>query len=95
MLIANLKENFNYSCVVTEDITEGTQLLGDRFSEPYHFVTDYGGTAIKCTLFDVVLSQLVSETVAPEQPKSPVIHTKDNVVIIKLFQTSARFGPIQ
>ena len=57
LLIGDVQPNYNYSCMVSEQLDDSAQVLGNKVSEPFHFATDYIGesaynrmtcTAMRC-----------------------------------------------
>ena len=41
VLMGNVQANFNYSCMITEQLDGDASVLGSRVSHPFHFATDF------------------------------------------------------
>ncbi|XP_064382504.1 uncharacterized protein LOC135331315 isoform X2 [Halichondria panicea] len=41
LLIGDVLTNYNYSCIVSEQLEDNAQVLGCQVSDPFHFSTDY------------------------------------------------------
>ncbi len=92
LLMGELRPNFNYSCVVGEEVASIAQVVGHRASDPFYFTTNYDGRfclLYMCSYFNIVL------LLDPKQPKSPRIHVQDDKHYrVDLFPVSSKNGPL-
>ncbi len=48
LLMGELKPNVNYSCTVSEQVTMIAQIVGNRISDPFSFMTLYDSKFFMC-----------------------------------------------
>ncbi len=92
LLIGDVLTNYNYSCIVSEQLEDNAQVLGCQVSDPFHFSTDYSSKCARNHSISIPFANYYSD---PEQPRPPDIHLQnDQHFRIDLFPVSSRHGPL-